>query len=104
MASKIRKNDQVLVISGKDKGKKGIVLHILKKSKAIVSGINIVKKHQKSVPAQNKIGGIIKKESPISISNIGIFNKETKRSDRIGFKFENGKKIRFFKSNNKIIE
>lgn len=104
MASKLRRNDEVIILTGKDKGKKGIIKNILSSHKAIVNGLNIVKKHQKPVPSQNKSGGIIEKEAPIQISNIAIFNPESNRADRVGFRFEAGKKVRFFKSNNKTIK
>ncbi|CAL4324937.1 50S ribosomal protein L24 [Buchnera aphidicola] len=103
MAFKIHCNDKVIVICGRDKGKIGVVKKIIKKDKAIVSGINIVKKHQKPIPSQNINGGIIKKESPIHISNIAFLNPVTNKADRIGFKFEQGKKVRFLKSNKHII-
>ncbi|WP_343154724.1 50S ribosomal protein L24 [Buchnera aphidicola (Pseudoregma panicola)] len=104
MSKKIRKNDEVIVISGKYKGKRGIIKKFISKNKVIVSGINIVKKHKKAVPEKNELGGIVEKESYIQVSNLKIFNKITGKSDRVGFKFEDGKKVRFFKSNNKIID
>ncbi|QCI20635.1 50S ribosomal protein L24 [Buchnera aphidicola (Brachycaudus cardui)] len=104
MASKLRRNDEVIILTGKDKGKKGIIKNILSSYKAIVNGVNIIKKHQKPVPSQNKNGGILEKEAPIQISNIAIFNPESKKADRIGFRFEEGKKVRFFKSNSKTIK
>ncbi|WP_343183983.1 50S ribosomal protein L24 [Buchnera aphidicola (Ceratovacuna keduensis)] len=104
MSKKIRRNDEVVVISGKCKGKRGIVKKFISKNKVIVSGINIVKKHKKSIPEKNEPGGIIEKESYIQVSNLKIFNKFTGKSDRVGFKFKDGKKFRFFKSNNKIID
>ncbi|CAL4043728.1 50S ribosomal protein L24 [Buchnera aphidicola (Tetraneura ulmi)] len=97
MATKIRKNDKVVVLSGKEKGKQGIVVNVLNKNKVIVKGINLVSKHQKSIPSRNLKGGVIKKESPISISNISILNLKTGKSEKIGFRFEKGKKIRFLK-------
>ncbi|WP_343153533.1 50S ribosomal protein L24 [Buchnera aphidicola (Mindarus keteleerifoliae)] len=103
MVTKIHCNDKVIVICGKDKGKIGIVKKIIKKKRVIVSGVNIIKKHQKPIPSQNVNGGIIKKESTIHISNIAFLNPITNKPDRIGFKFEKGKKIRFLKSNNHII-
>ncbi|CAL4325325.1 50S ribosomal protein L24 [Buchnera aphidicola (Neophyllaphis podocarpi)] len=104
MSFKIRRNDKVIILTGKDKKKVGIVKVILSSKKIIVEGINLVKKHQKSNPSQNKQGGIFIKEASIDISNVAIFNDESQKSDRIGFRFENGKKVRFFKSNNKIIK
>jgi large subunit ribosomal protein L24 len=100
MANKIRLHDKVIVISGKDKGKIGIIKKVLSKFKVIVEGVNIVKKHQKPIPSQNQKGGILEKESFIHVSNVAILNPKTNKPDRIGFRFENGKKIRFLKSNN----
>lgn len=105
MVFKIRRLDQVIILSGRDKGKIGIIKFIsYKKSKVIVEGVNILKKHQKAIPEKNINAGIIQKEALIHISNIAILNPDTKKADRIGFKFVNGKKMRFFKSNNKIIQ
>ncbi|CAL4043397.1 50S ribosomal protein L24 [Buchnera aphidicola (Phyllaphis fagi)] len=104
MALKIRLNDIVMVLSGKDKKKIGKVKFIFKnKDKIIVEGVNIVKKHQKPIPSQNQNGGIIEKESPIHISNVAILNPITKKPDRIGFRIDSGKKFRFLKSNNQIV-
>jgi len=104
--SKIKKDDIVIVLSGKDKGKQGIVLKIVKKKfshKLLIEGINIKKKHVKGNPQKQKTGGIIKKESFIDISNVAIFNKETLKGDKITYKVLNNKKKRFFKSNQKEI-
>ncbi|BCK30617.1 50S ribosomal protein L24 [Vibrio cholerae] len=103
MAAKIRQNDEVIVLAGKDKGKKGKVTKVLATGKVIVEGINLVKKHQKSVPAMGVQGGIVEQEAAIDVSNIAIFNAKTGKADRIGFRFEDGKKVRFFKSNNEIV-
>lgn len=103
MAAKIRCNDKIIVLTGKDKGKISIVKKVLSENRVIVDGVNLVKKHQKAVPAQNKSGGIVSKELGIHVSNIAIFNSITKKSDRIGFRFEEGKKVRFFKSNKKTL-
>jgi large subunit ribosomal protein L24 len=104
MASKLRRNDEVIILTGKEKGKKGIIKYILSSQKAIINGLNLIKKHQKPIPSQNKIGGIVEKEAPIQISNIAIFNPESNKADRVGFRFQEGKKIRFFKSNGKTIK
>ncbi|WP_295164118.1 50S ribosomal protein L24 [uncultured Buchnera sp.] len=104
MALKLRRNDEIIVLTGKDKGKKGTIKNILSSNKAIINGINLIKKHQKPLPSQNKNGGILEKEAPIHISNIAIFNPELSKADRIGFRFEEGKKVRFFKSNRKTIK
>ncbi len=105
---KIRKNDEVIVIAGKDKGKKGKVLRVIYdniKTKVLVEKINLVKKHTKADPSKNITGGILEKAMPIDISNIAIYNQETNKPDRVGIKIEeNGNKIRFFKSTGKIIE
>ncbi|WP_343182470.1 50S ribosomal protein L24 [Buchnera aphidicola] len=104
MAVKIRSLDRVMIISGKHKGKVGVIKFVSPdKKKVIIKGINLVKKHQKAIPEKKVSAGIIKKESLIHISNIAIFNSDIKKPDRVGFKYINGKKIRFFKSNNKII-
>lgn len=104
--SKIKKDDIVIILSGKDKGKQGIVLKVVKQTscyKLLVEGINIKKKHYKGDPQKQKTGGIIKKEGLIDISNVAIFNKETLKGDKISYKIVNEKKIRIFKSNKKEI-
>ena len=102
MAAKIRQNDEIIVIAGKDKGKRGKVTRILADGKAYVSGVNMIKKHQKPNPQLGVAGGIIEKEAPIQISNIALVNAEGK-ADRVGFRLEDGKKVRFFKSNNELV-
>lgn len=103
---KIRKNDIVLVIAGKDKGRHGKVLAMLPKiGCAVVEGINIVKKHVKANPQKNINGGIVSKTAPIHISNLAIYNQTTKKVDKVIFKLlDNGKKVRCFKSNNELID
>lgn len=104
MASKIRRDDEVIVIAGKDKGKTGKVLQVITGTeRVIVEGINIIKKHQKPVPQLQQAGGIVEKEASINVSNVAIVNPETGKADRVGFKFEDGKKVRVFKSNGKTI-
>jgi len=104
MAAKIRRDDEVIVLAGKDKGKRGKVLTVLtEKDRVVVEGVNVVKKHQKPNPALNEPGGIIEKEASLHVSNVAIFNPATGKADRVGFRFEDGKKVRFFKSNNEII-
>lgn len=104
MAAKIRRDDEVIVIAGKDKNKTGKVeLVLVKEHKVIVKGINLVKKHQKPNPALGIQGGIIEKEAPIDVSNVAILNPSTQKADRVGFRIEDGKKVRFFKSNNEVI-
>ncbi|QJC29568.1 50S ribosomal protein L24 [Enterobacteriaceae endosymbiont of Plateumaris pusilla] len=103
MASKIRCNDEVIILIGKDKGKKGKVKYFLNSELVIVEGINLIKKHIKSNPSNSNVGGIIEKENFIHVSNIAILNIKTGKPDRIGFKLVKGKKLRFLKSNNEII-
>jgi large subunit ribosomal protein L24 len=101
--SRIKKDDIVIIISGKERGKQGIVLEVKNNKKLMVEGINLKKKHFKGNPQRQKPGGIIKKESFIDASNVAIFNKETLKSDKIAYKKLDGKKIRVFKSNKKDI-
>ena len=101
---KIRRDDEIVVIAGKDKGKRGKVLKVRIDGRLIVSGINMVKKHQKPNPMLGAAGGIVEKEAPIQVSNVAIWNSETQKADRVGFSFEEGKKFRVFKSNGKPVE
>ena len=104
MAAKIRRDDEVIVLAGKDKGKRGKVTKVLaQEGKVFVEGVNLVKKHQKPVPQLQQAGGIIDKEAPIDVSNVALFNSATGKADRVGFRFEDGKKVRFFKSNNELV-
>jgi large subunit ribosomal protein L24 len=103
--AKIKKGDDVIVRTGKDKGKSGRVTKILKDNKVLVEGINQVKKNQKPNPNAGVSGGIIVKDMPINISNVGLYNPETKKAARVGFKFlEDGKKVRYFKSTNEVVD
>ena len=100
---KIKKDDEVIVITGKDKGKKGKVLKVLDQ-KLIVSGINVVKRHTKPNPNKGVAGGIVEKEAAIQVSNVAIFNPQTEKADKVGFKVqEDGTKVRYYKSNNDVI-
>ena len=104
MAAKIRRDDQVIVLAGKDKGKRGKVLSVVTESgRVFVEGIHLIKKHQKPVPQLNQAGGIVEKEASIDVSNVAIYNSETSKADRVGFKIEDGKKLRIFKSTGKTI-
>ncbi len=97
---KIRKGDDVIIITGKDKGKRGTVLRIVDTDLVIVEGANKVKKHQRPNPNKGAAGGIVEMESPIQVSNVAIYNPATRKADRVGFKTLEGKgKIRYFKSN-----
>jgi large subunit ribosomal protein L24 len=102
---RIKKGDDVIVRTGKDKGKSGRVTKIVSADKILVEGINQAKKNQKPNPNAGITGGIIVKDMPIHISNVGLYNPTTKKADRIGFRFlEDGKKVRYFKSTNEIVD
>lgn len=102
--NKIVKNDQVVIIAGKDKGRRGNVTEISGKGKILVQGINLAKKHQKANPNAGIAGGIIEKEMPLDASNVMLINPATDKGDRVGFKtLEDGKKVRFFKSNGEVV-
>jgi large subunit ribosomal protein L24 len=102
--NKIKKNDDVIVITGKDKGNRGSVLSVLDNDRVLVAGINKVKKHQKPNPVKGTTGGIVEIEKPIHISNIAIYNATTKKADRVGVKLlEDGRKVRVFKSSGEVI-
>ena len=103
--NKIKKGDDVIVLSGKDKGRTGQVLSVLNKSKVIVENINIVKKHQKGNPNTGQESGIVEKEMPIHISNVLLLNPITNKGDKVGIKkLEDGTKVRYFKSNNEVVD
>jgi large subunit ribosomal protein L24 len=102
---KIKKGDVVVVRVGKDKGKEGTVTEVLKNDKLLVKGVNQVKKHQKGNPNAGLQGGIVNKDMPIDVSNVGLLNPETKKADRVGFRIlEDGKKVRYFKSTNQAVD
>ncbi|WP_461521892.1 50S ribosomal protein L24 [Porticoccus sp.] len=102
---KLKRDDEIIVIAGKDKGKRGKVLKVHADGRLVISGINMIKKHQKPNPQMNISGGIIEKEAPIQASNVAIFNGGTQKADRVGFKvLEDGKKIRVFKSNGEAVD
>jgi large subunit ribosomal protein L24 len=102
--NKIRKGDEVIAITGKDKGKRGNVVRVLEGA-VLVQGINVVKKHQKPNPVRGEVGGIIDREMPIDISNIALFNPATQKGDRVGIRtLEDGRRVRFFKSNGEVID
>ena len=103
--NKIRKGDEVVVITGKDKGRRGTVLNVFADDRVLVEGINVAKKHQKGNPNQGVQGGIVDKEMPIAISNVMLFNPKTKKGDRVGIRsLDDGKKVRFFKSNGEVVD
>jgi large subunit ribosomal protein L24 len=103
--NKIRKGDGVVVISGKDKGKRGVVLQRVGAERLLVEGVNRVKKHTKPNPMKGQPGGIVEKEMPIQISNVALFNPVTQKADRVGFKsLDDGRKVRVFKSNGEVVD
>jgi large subunit ribosomal protein L24 len=107
---KIRKGDQVVVTTGREKGKRGTVLRVYESGKVLVEGLNRVKKHQRPNPVKGQTGGIIDKEMPLAIANVMLVNPATGKGDRIGFKFleaqagSEPRKVRFFKSNGEVVD
>ena len=102
---RIKKGDEVVVISGRDKGKRGTVLRRVDAEHVVVEGVNRVKKHLRPNPMKNITGGIVDKDMPIHVSNIALFNPATQKADRVGFKaLENGRKVRVFKSNGEQVD
>jgi large subunit ribosomal protein L24 len=103
--TKIRKGDNVVVLSGRDKGRRGAVVEVLADDRVIVEGINRVKRHTKGNPQAGKQGGILEKELPLALSKVAIWNPGAKKGDRIGIKtLTDGKKVRFFKSNGEMLD
>lgn len=102
---RIRKGDDVVVLSGKDRGKRGNVLRVLVNDKIVVENVNVVKRHTKPNPQRSIAGGIVQKEMPIHVSNIALFNPVTKKADRVGVRIlEDGRKVRVFKSNQEVVD
>ena len=102
---RLRKGDQVVVISGKDKGRQGTVLKVMADDQVLVESINMVKKHTKPNPMQGVEGGIVDKEMPLHVSNVMLFNPVSNKGDRVGFKvLEDGRKVRYFKSNGEVVD
>jgi large subunit ribosomal protein L24 len=103
---RIRKDDEVVVIAGKDKGRRGKVMRVVENGeRVIVAGVNMIKRHTKPNPARNVAGGIIQREAAIHLSNVMLFNPVTRKGDRIGFRvLEDGRKVRYFKSNNEVVD
>ena len=105
MAAKIRQGDEVIVIAGKDKGRRGRVARVYGGGRVVVENINIARKHQKPNPNAGVAGGIIEKEMPLDISNVKIFNPVTQRGDRVGFRrLQDGRKVRYLKSNGEVLD
>jgi len=102
---KIRKGDDIVMIAGKDKGRRGLVMRMLDDGHVLVEGVNKVKKHEKPNPIKGVAGGIVEKEMPVDISNIALFNPATQKADRVGIKvLEDGRKVRYFKSNGEVLD
>tara|TARA_R110000772_G_scaffold25421_4_gene66303 strand:- start:1218 stop:1532 length:315 start_codon:yes stop_codon:yes gene_type:complete len=102
---KLKRDDEVIVITGRDKGKRGKVTRVLNDGRLIVSGINMVKRHTRPNPNIGQQGGIVEKEAGIQVSNVSIFNPKSEKADRVGFKVEeDGTKVRIFKSDNSLVD
>jgi large subunit ribosomal protein L24 len=102
---KLKSGDEVIVITGKDKGKTGKIVRVIDNEKVVVENLNLAKRHTKGNPMKNTPGGIVEKEMPIHISNVALFNPLTNKADRVGIKtLEDGKKVRFFKSNQEVVD
>lgn len=103
--AKIKRDDEVVVLTGKDKGKRGTVRKVLDNGKVLVAGVNMIKKHTKPNPQAGITGGIVEKEAPIQISNVAIFNSSSNKADRVGYRVEeDGKKVRVYKSSGEVID
>jgi len=101
--NKIRKGDEVIVLTGKDKKRRGVVLQRVSADYVLVEGVNVAKKHAKPNPMRNEQGGIVEKTMPIHVSNVAIFNPATGKADRIGVKEQDGKKVRIFRSTGEVV-
>jgi large subunit ribosomal protein L24 len=102
---KIKKGDDVVVLTGKDRGKRGTVLRVVDDERLLVENVNLVKKHQKGNPQKGLAGGIIDKEMPLHVSNVGLYNPQAGKADRVGFKtLEDGRKVRVFKSDGEVVD
>lgn len=103
--NKIRKGDNVIIIAGRDRGKRGVVLRSLESDRLLIEGVNKVKRHTRPNPIKGQPGGVLEKEMPIHISNVALVNPATQKADRVGFKeLDDGRKVRVFKSNGEVVE
>ncbi|MDR1424901.1 MAG: 50S ribosomal protein L24 [Azoarcus sp.] len=103
--NKIRKGDEVVVLAGKDRGRRGTVLCRVGDERLLVEGVNRVKKHTRPNPMKGEVGGIVEKEAPIHVSNVALFNPASQKGDRVGIKtLEDGRKVRLFKSNGELVD
>ncbi|MYD99189.1 MAG: 50S ribosomal protein L24 [Gammaproteobacteria bacterium] len=101
---KLQQDDEVVVIAGRDRGKRGAITRIVSADRVLVSGINLVKKHTKPNPMANETGGIKDIEAPIAVSNVALFNPEDGRADRVGIRVEDGKRVRYFKRTGTLVD
>jgi len=101
---KIKRDDEVIILAGKDKGKRGKVRNVLADNRVIVSGINMIKRHTKPNPQLGVQGGIVEREAAIQVSNVAIFNSDTNKADRVGYKVDGDKKVRVYKSSGEVID
>ncbi len=102
---KIKKGDDVVVLTGRDKGKRGTVLRVVDEEHVLVENVNLVKKHQKGNPQRGVANGIVDKEMPLHVSNVGLYNPQAGRADRVGFRIlEDGRKVRVFKSDSEVVD
>jgi large subunit ribosomal protein L24 len=102
---KIRKGDEVVVIAGKDKGRRGAVIRVLDNDRVVVENVNMVKKHQKPIPQKQQQGGIIEKEAALHVSNVALWNPAARKGDRVGIRtLGDGRRVRFFRSNKEVVD
>lgn len=103
--NKIRRGDEVVVLTGRDRGRRGVVLRRVDDERVVVEGVNRVKKHVRPNPLKGEVGGIVEKEMPLHISNVALFNPAAQKGDRVGIRvLEDGRKVRFFKSNGELVD
>jgi len=102
--AKIKRDDEVIVLAGKDKGKRGKVRKVVDSDRIIVGGSNMIKKHTRANPQAGVAGGIVEKEAPIQTSNVAIYNTATSKADRVGYRVDDGKKVRVYKSTGELID
>ena len=102
--AKLKRDDEVIVIAGKDKGKRGTVRRIIDSDRVVVSGVNMIKKHTKPNPQAGVAGGIVEQEAPIQASNLAVFNSKSGKGERVGYGVEDGKKVRVFKPSGDLVD
>ena len=102
--AKIKRDDQVVVLTGKDKGKRGTVRQVLDDNRVVVTGVNMIKKHTKPNPQAGVAGGIVEQEAPIQASNLAVYNAKSGKGERVGYRVEDGKKVRVFKPSGDLVD